>query len=210
MKPDRQDSNGKGASGSSAKPGEERDDQQASKPNDPNGNGLSSGSKKPSQDGDALSPSGRGTPGATNGEASSESPDGTTGGQEGASQKALDQANMDYAREATDMVLDYLDRTREAPDAKLLEELQWDEGQLKRFQERWQSMRQESQKPGSSENFEEALRSLGMRDPKLPQAPITGSSAGDNLGGVRDDGGRRRVPAAYRDAFEAFQRSLVQ
>ncbi|MDF1843309.1 MAG: circumsporozoite protein-membrane associated protein, partial [Rubripirellula sp.] len=118
-------------------------------------------------------------------------------------------ANLEYTKQATDMVLDYLKETRDAPDRKLLEELQWDEQDLQRFSERWQGVRdlKPNMLDGSSNpDVEEALRSLGLRSPT--DAPASNDDSADTLRGIRDSGNRKPPPAAFRDAFDAFRRSL--
>ena len=106
------------------------------------------------------------------------------------------------------MVLDYLDQTRDAPDRELLEELNWSEADLKRFAERWNKVRsrEQSAQPGANRDVEEALKSLGMRKPS--DTTQNRREAADDLRGVRDSGNRRPVPAAHRDAFEAFRRAI--
>ncbi len=108
------------------------------------------------------------------------------------------------------MVLDYLDQTRDAPDRELLEELNWSEADLKRFAERWRNVRsmERSADPGKSRDVEDALKSLGLRKPS--QATQNRRQAADDLRAVRDSGNRRPVPAAHRDAFEAFRRAIGQ
>jgi hypothetical protein len=154
-----------------------------------------------------------GEPGASNATASASS---GGGGEESEQGNALDQpppppdpANLEYAKKATDLVLDYLDQTREAPDPKLLEDLQWTKEDLERFAERWQKLRELAAQPGSpqaSDEFEESLQSLGLRTKEATSA-ITRES-GDSLRRIRDSGNRQPPPAAHRDAFDAFRRSV--
>ena len=118
-----------------------------------------------------------------------------------------DPVNVEYAKKATDMVLDYLDETRDVPDQDLLDELNWSEEDLKRFAERWQKVRQmESAAPGEKRELEDALKSLGMRDRSGRTTEIRES--GDALRNIRDSGNRKPPPAAYRDAFDAFRRAM--
>ena len=75
-----------------------------------------------------------------------------------------DPVDLDYAKQATDMVLDYLDQKRDAPDKELLEKLNWTEADLKRFSERWKKVRQlERSATDSDQNreWEEALEEFG-------------------------------------------------
>lgn len=119
--------------------------------------------------------------------------------------------DMEYTREATDMVLDYLDQTRESPDPDLLDRLDWDEQDLQRFRQRWQDVKPigDDVPPASemSPDVQEALRSLGMR-PEGGGGPMRQQDAADSLRRLRDAGNRRTAPQSVRDAFEAFQRGL--
>jgi hypothetical protein len=115
---------------------------------------------------------------------------------------------VEYARQATDLVLDYLDQTRDAPDQELLEALNWTEEDLRRFERRWRNVREleQSADPQQSREVEEALKSLGLRKPT--EATRNTQRAADELRRIRDSGNRRPVPAAHRDAFEAFRRAI--
>ncbi len=120
-----------------------------------------------------------------------------------------DPVNLDYAKKATDMVLDYLDETRDTPDQDLLDELDWNEKDLARFADRWQKIRDlnsDSIDPEKNRDVEEALQSLGLRTPKGKGNNVR--EAGDSLRGIRDSGNRKPPPAAYRDAFDAFRRAM--
>lgn len=128
-------------------------------------------------------------------------------GESAESSEPPDPVNVEYTKKATDMVLDYLDETRDAPDQDLLDELNWSEDDLKRFAERWQKVRQmESAAPGEKRELEDALKSLGMRDRSGRTTEIR--EKGDSLRNIRDSGNRKPPPAAYRDAFDAFRRAM--
>lgn len=110
------------------------------------------------------------------------------------------------------MVLDYLDRTRDQPDPELLERLNWTEQDLQRFQDRWKDVRDLDAAQGAADAEQnqatmEALRSLGLRPPSTGQNRKAADNA-DSLKGIRDSGKRRRPPAAFRDAFDAFRREM--
>ena len=119
--------------------------------------------------------------------------------------------DLEYTKKATDMVLDYLEETRDAPDRELLEELDWSEEDLRRFADRWQKTRElPSGDAGSTKpnkDVQDALESLGLRPPGSQKGNTQRQSA-DGLRGLRDSGNRRKAPAAYRDIFEAFRRNL--
>ncbi|EGF26007.1 hypothetical protein [Rhodopirellula baltica] len=120
-----------------------------------------------------------------------------------------DPADLEYTKQATDMVLDYLNETRQDPDQNLLDRLKWTPEDLQRFRDRWQNVKPIDQ-PGANPNLdrsdvEEALRSLGMRAPKAIRSESKPSEQ-DGLRGLQDSGNRRQAPAPVRDAFEAFRR----
>ncbi|MCM2373832.1 circumsporozoite protein-membrane associated protein [Aporhodopirellula aestuarii] len=121
-----------------------------------------------------------------------------------------DPVDLEYTKAATDMVLDYLDETRADPDPELLDRLKWTEQDLKRFRQRWESIKPIDQGPRADtpppNEIEEALRSLGMRPPESTQSNRRDQS--DDIRGLRDSGNRRPAPADIRDAFEAFRRGL--
>ncbi|MGB7326551.1 MAG: circumsporozoite protein- membrane associated protein [Rubripirellula sp.] len=121
-----------------------------------------------------------------------------------------DAVNTDYAKEATDLVLDYLEQTRDQPDSELLRKLNWTPADLQKFRDRWKGVRDLGDPTGetkSSREIEDALRSLGLRK---PGSATTGNArdAADAMRGIRDSGNRKPPPAAYRDAFDAFRRSM--
>ncbi|QEF96266.1 hypothetical protein Mal15_02930 [Stieleria maiorica] len=147
----------------------------------------------------------------------SESPSESSGSQgtgTGASDDAADsgaetppEPDLEYAKKATDMVLDYLDETRDQVDEDLLKELDWTEQDLQRFRERWEKVRQleqPTQQGESTDELQDALRSLGLQQRQGPSQSARESA--DSLRNLRDSGNRRKAPPAIRDAFDAFRR----
>jgi hypothetical protein len=119
-------------------------------------------------------------------------------------------ANVEYTKQATDMVLDYLQQTRDEPDRELLEKLNWSEEDLRRFTDRWQQIREMGENSAAekgNQELTETLRSLGLQ-PKSGATQRNTQESADALRGVRDAGNRRPPPAAYRDAFDAFRRAV--
>ncbi|MCC9654817.1 circumsporozoite protein- membrane associated protein [Rhodopirellula halodulae] len=133
------------------------------------------------------------------------------GNESGGEVPKADPADLEYTKQATDMVLDYLDETRQDPDPDLLERLKWSQDDLKRFRDRWQNVKPiDSSDPKAAvdpSELEEALRSLGMRAPNTMRSQ-SAPRPQDGMRGLRDSGNRRQAPAAVRDAFEAFRRNL--
>ncbi|MFK8111882.1 MAG: circumsporozoite protein- membrane associated protein [Rubripirellula sp.] len=124
--------------------------------------------------------------------------------------QAPDPVDLEYAKQATDMVLDYLKETRDAPDRELLDQLNWTEDDLKQFAQRWQNVRDVSNNDPSLEGdgeLSDALRSLGLR-PSVTDSNQKVRESADSLRSVRDSGNRKPPPAAYRDAFDSFRRAI--
>lgn len=122
-----------------------------------------------------------------------------------------DAANDDYARQATDMVLDYLEQTRDQPDADLLDQLGWTAEELKKFEQRWNGLREldavDQSNPGKRQDMTEALRSLGLRNKNTKSTQMQ-TGRNDSLRNLRDSGNRPKPPAAYRDLFDAFRQQM--
>lgn len=119
-----------------------------------------------------------------------------------------DQIDQDYANEATDMVLDYLEKNADQPDPELLDKLDWTPQQLDQFRDRWQSAKDidAADGPQARQELDDALESLGLRRPGTDRS--TQREQADQFRGLNDGGVRRPPPAAHRDAFDRFRRSL--
>ncbi len=117
---------------------------------------------------------------------------------------------MEYTKQATDMVLDYLEQNREQPDQELLKKLQWDAEDLKAFQERWQQTRRLPAEADaeSQQELDEALRSLGLQ--KENRGALKQRDQSDGLQGIEDSGNRLQPPPIYRDLFESFRWATKQ
>ena len=120
-----------------------------------------------------------------------------------------DAANLEYAREATDLALEYLEDQKHNPDPKLLEELGWSQDDLQKFINQWQQMKQEAvEGERGREEFDEALRSLGLRrgGDQMRQS----SGADDRARGLSDDGGRTSPPPSFLEQFNAYKRGAAR
>ncbi|MFO0821115.1 MAG: hypothetical protein U1A77_24430 [Pirellulales bacterium] len=117
-----------------------------------------------------------------------------------------DAANLDYARRATDLVLEYLKDQKDQPDPELLRRLGWSAEDLREFVARWQTLKQAANEnnPNAQRELNETLRSLGLR-PTEDRRRAAGAAA-DSQRGNRDAGGRSNPPAKYRDRFDAYRR----
>ncbi|WP_146440833.1 hypothetical protein [Crateriforma conspicua] len=165
------------------------------------------------------SPSGAGESSDANDEAGTQGTASSNSGRDSATSATSDTASppatppdpvdLDYAKQATDLVLDYLERTKDQPDKELLQQLNWTADDLERFRQRWAQMRDmadQAGQPGPSDEFEDALRSLGLRQSDTVRSG--GRQDGVIDRGLRDAGERSRPPAAFREAFEAFRRGV--
>lgn len=172
-----------------------------------NGNGKPGGDQQPLQDlrgkgSDGESTDQQGKPAGIGDRGAS--PDfGADGSEVGG-----DEANLDYAREQTELVLKRLEEQladREV-DRKLLDKLGWTERDLQRFVDRWKSRKQKATARGTEgeAQLDRALRSLGLR----PEGPSqTRPVVDDQLRDLRE-GVRTKVPARWRDAVQSYNRSV--
>jgi hypothetical protein len=119
-----------------------------------------------------------------------------------------DEANLEYARKATDMALEYLQDEEQEPDAELLDRLGWTKDELRQFIDRWESLRQEAKQPVRGERgqdeLDDALRSLGLYPGK--DRLRRGGLEDDQVPGVRDAGVRSAPPAEYEGPYKEFMR----
>lgn len=120
-----------------------------------------------------------------------------------------DQANLDFARKQTDLVLkklsDQLDKKQ--VDRDLLEKLGWTQQELEQFVSRWKASKQAAKKPGNRDAQQEldaALRSLGMRPNQLgQQAEVREDQLRDLSSGYRG-----KVPAKFRNRLRDYNRGV--
>jgi len=117
-----------------------------------------------------------------------------------------DQARIDYANQATDMMLEYIDRQKDQPDPELLKRLNWSAEDLRQFAEKWKQAKEEARKdPSKRAELEEALRNLGLSG--TGQKVNRLKDRDDGLRGMREEGGRLRPPETLREQFEAFRKA---
>ncbi len=121
---------------------------------------------------------------------------------------AGDAANLEYARKATDLVIDYLKDMEARPDPDLLKELGWSQEDMRRFVERWQGLKRGATEQEGGRELDESLRSLGLRSPqsKLRQRRVRD----DRQRGMSESGNVSQPPAAYRDLFDAFRKGAAR
>lgn len=123
--------------------------------------------------------------------------------------QAPDPVDVEAAKKATDLVLDSLKNQRENPDQDLLDRLGWTPDQLRNFVDRWEKTRSlgEQNDPAAQRQYEESLKSLGIRPPGT-SGPRKSIGRNDQLKDVQDTGQRMAAPPQFRDAIEAYRRSL--
>lgn len=124
-----------------------------------------------------------------------------------------DEANLDYARKQTDLVLNRLDEqlADDAVDPELLKKLGWTQEQLRAFVERWKALKQRAAAPGEAGadaqvELDQALRDLGV----LPGAPAAyDAQAGED--DLRDlsDAYRAQAPREYQERVRAYVRGAA-
>lgn len=135
--------------------------------------------------------------------------DGTSGS---GNAQAAEAANLEFGKKAANLVLKRLDRQLERGDVdrKLLDELGWTKGDVKKFADRLRDQldsRRKDDSPTSqarSRQFNEMLKSLNIR--RAPQGRRGSTTSRRSHEGV----GPRRlsVPPEYQDALDAYTREL--
>jgi len=118
-----------------------------------------------------------------------------------------DQANLDYARRQTDLILDRLDEQlkKQDVDKSLLEKLGWTQDELRRFVDRWKNLKAQADDktdlPDANQQLSDALRSLG-----LGRNRRTGYQSNITKDKLRDlrDAYRGRVPLEYQEQVNRY------
>ena len=103
------------------------------------------------------------------------------------------------------MVLKHLKDEEHNPDPELLDKLGWSREDLAEFLRRWDALQKSAnQSPDGKRELDEALKSLGLRDPANRKR--AGGKTSDNQRDLRDAGNRSSPPPRYRDLFDAFRK----
>jgi hypothetical protein len=170
-------------------------DAERSTSNDPNG--AKPGEQKSNQTGAPTGDGGVQGSDATPAPATGSAPEG-------------DDANLEYARQQTDLVLDKLSEQlkRKKVDENLLKQLGWSEDELQKFVDRWQERKSAAQKndpngDAAKRELDDALRSLGLKPGTMKQAHVKD----DRLRDLRE-GYRGPVPAEYQERLRAYNRGV--
>ena len=122
-----------------------------------------------------------------------------------------DDANLEYARKATDLVLEYLRDQKRQTDPELLEKLGWSQQDVEKFLKRWDQMKKNATGPAPEAQkgrtkLDEILKGMGLNPPnaQLKRSADQVDTQRDN----RNTGQMQKVPADLADPFRAFQRGL--
>ncbi|MCI0335163.1 MAG: hypothetical protein L0228_18295 [Planctomycetes bacterium] len=121
-----------------------------------------------------------------------------------------DEANLEYARKQTDLVLEKLvdQLNRKRVDQDLLKQLGWSEEELRKFVDRWQARKEAAERndqagDAAKRELDEALRSLGLRRGPMKQGQVKD----DTLGDLRE-GFRGPVPLEYQERLRAYNQGV--
>ncbi|RLT08228.1 MAG: hypothetical protein DWI21_08380 [Planctomycetota bacterium] len=217
----------KGDSGQSKKEGSPKSDKGGQKPGGKEGQpkpaNKEGGGESSDSDSDSKGPAKPGSQGGKKGKAGS-APGGGSASQpgdpsssnnpsgSGSSSGAPEEANEEFTKEAANLVLKRLqkDIERGEVDQELLDELGWNEEQMKKFVERMQQQLEvktdddSPQAKAKQRQFEEMLKNLNLTE-KTQRRDDTNKDkqTGDGIGPVR-----RPPPPEYRESFESYTKSL--
>ena len=103
-------------------------------------------------------------------------------------------------------MLEKLADQQENPDPKLLKKLNWSEEDIKQFVRRWKQLKQNTATPTGEHEFQQALRSLGLKTQGTRVKQQTRQT--EKIGRLRDPGGRFAPPPGLRKKFNAYKRSV--
>jgi hypothetical protein len=164
--------------------------------------GQNSDAKSGQSGGNNGPSSSNGTPGAPQGAGGSNKTDATAA--EG------DEANLEYARKQTDLVLETLSdqMKHKKVDKRLLDELGWSEQDLQKFLARWQQLKETAKgdtpaADAAQKELDDALRSLGLHRGPMQQGKVTEDK-------VRDlhEGYHGPVPLEYQERLRAYNQGV--
>ncbi|MEX2113669.1 MAG: hypothetical protein WD845_10815 [Pirellulales bacterium] len=177
------------------------------------GEGGAAGDSPKSDSSDEQSAPGGGAP--TGGKPGAEPEDGTPAERPyRTAPEAADEANLDYARKATDLALSHLkdELAKDQPDADLLKDLGWTRDDLQKFVSRWEQMRRDAQSPGvkgetARRELDETLQSLGLR----PRATSlrANDARDDSVKGMRESR-RSSPPPEYAEQVKAYTQGTAR
>ena len=132
---------------------------------------------------------------------------------DGLTEPGADTANLEYANQTTDLVLDYLEQQLDAGgvDEELKERFGWTDQDFAEFVQRYRTMKNKTQLSGSDgakakTDWNNVLRSLGLTPPQ--RGDRTSATSVKRTSGLRESG-RSRPPQEDQDRFDAFRRDVL-
>ncbi len=119
-----------------------------------------------------------------------------------------DKANLDYAREQTNLVIDKLDEQlrEQEVDEELLDKLGWTADELRRFVNRWKNLKSQADGAGAQveqarQELNDALRSLGLSPDR--RSGFQSQTAKDKLRDLQE-AYRGRTPLEYQELMRKY------
>ena len=112
---------------------------------------------------------------------------------------------LEYSRQATSLVLEYLKDQQDKPDPELLKKLDWSAEDMREFLKKWEQLERDAENdPASRRRLDNALRGLGLSPGRggTRQTDVTQ----DRRGGLRTRGYKSEPPAEYAEQFDAFKK----
>lgn len=126
------------------------------------------------------------------------------------SQLTPEEANLEFARQQTDLVLERLDQqlAKKQVDKNLLKSLGWSEDELRQFVDRWKGLKEAAAQAGGEEAQQEldaSLKALGMR-PGGPRR-YSAASKDDRIRDLNEDV-RKQAPQEYLDRVRNYNKGI--
>jgi len=187
--------------GEGSEQGDQPGEQSGSDGQSQQGAGENSSNESPPSEKESNSPSSAGQQPAGGGQNGEGSPPPAGETQPG------DEANLDYARNQTDLILDKLDDQlkKKETDKKLLEKLGWSEDELRRFVDRWKHLKEQADgdtdSAAAQQELDDALRSLGLG--RNRRTGFRSQTAKEKLRELQDSY-RARTPLEYQQRVRAY------
>lgn len=143
---------------------------------------------------------------------------GTGGGADGSSPTEREEANLEYARKVTNLVLDYLeDQLEKGPDQDLLDDFGWTEDQLREYHAKWKEMSENSLRDPDSTNdmgnggdaWTEFLKSVGLKPGSFSQdRQQTRTQVQDNVKATESQ--RYAPPDRFKGRFKTYTERIAR
>ena len=114
-----------------------------------------------------------------------------------------EKANLEFAKENTDLVLQTLEEQAHNPDQELLDRMNWTQQDMVEFLERWKQMEADAETGDlkAQERYKKKLKSLGMT------ADLDGGRVEadrDEQYGLSEDGAVNRAPQEWAELYQSY------